>query len=107
MKSTDNDITIAISAGGNNTDHLLHIIIGSVVGSAMLLAIVVCGFFISVKIYCSKKSATSSQASADLPVYECITSPVYECANPKVTPVMTENEAYTTSCKELRAYEIV
>ena len=70
------------------------------------MLLVVCGFFIAVIICRSKKGATASQASPDMPVYECI-HPVYECLNPTVTPVMTENEAYMTGCKELRAYEII
>jgi hypothetical protein len=56
---------------------------------------------------CSKKSTISGQDRPEQPVYETISGPVYEYLNPMVTPVMTENEAYTTGCKELSAYKII
>ena len=89
--------------------HLIYVITGSVVGSATLL---LCVLFVTAAVICIKlcfkKSVTLSQDGPDFPVYDSITSPVYECLNPIVlTSVMTENEAYNTSCKDVRVYEII
>jgi hypothetical protein len=100
--------TDTINASGNSTDHLIYIITGSVVGSAMLVVLFIAAVIICITL-CSKnsKSTISSQDRPDLPVYETISGPVYEYLNPTVTPVMTENEAYTTGCKEFSAYKII
>ena len=98
------------SRNNNNIEsHLVYVITGSVVGSATLLLCVlfVVAAVICIKL-CFKKSATLSQDGPDLSVYDSITSPVYKCFNPTVlTSVMTENEAYDTCCKNVRAYEII
>ena len=105
---------IIINAGSNNTDradHLIVIITGSVVGSVTLL--VVCGLFVSVLIclilrHHAKKDDVSNRDRPDVPVYECITGPVYEYLNPTgITSVMTENEAYNTCHSEIRVYDII
>ena len=102
--------THADNGSRNNAveSHQVNIIIGSVVGSAtLLLCVLFAATVICIKL-CFKKSATLSQdGPADLPVYDSITSPVYECLNPTVYTVMAENEVYNTSCKEVRAYEII
>ena len=93
----------------NNTveSHQVYIFIGSVVGSAtLLLCVLFAAAAICIKL-CFKKSATLSQDGPDLPAYDSITNPVYECLNPTVYTVMAENEVYNTSCKEVRAYEII
>ena len=79
------------------------------VGSATLLLCIlfVVAVVICIKL-CFKKNATLSQDGPDLSAYDSITSPVYKCLNPTVlTSVMTENEAYDTCCKKVRAYEII
>jgi hypothetical protein len=78
-----------------------------VIGSATLVVLFIAAVMIICITLCSKKSTISIQDRPDLPVYETISGPVYEYLNPTVTPVMTENEAYTTGCKELRAYKII
>lgn len=118
-----NFIYIDITSSNISEDHgcancPIYIITGSVVGIATLL--VVCGLLLAVMICIiihTNKTITSDEdryhhgrPDSSAPVYEDITSPtavVYECLNPMLTSVMTENEAYNTCCDEIRAYNIV
>ena len=80
------------------------------VGIATLL--VVCALLFAMMICIIIHSNKSDDSSRDhgrpeLPVYECISGPVYEHLNPTVISVMTENEAYNTCHKEIGAYDLV
>ena len=95
------DITNGGSNNVDNTDHLIYFITGSVVGSVTLL--VVCVLFVPVMICLilrchAKKDDVSNHDRPDVPIYECITGPVYEYLNlTAIISVMTENEAYNAS----------
>ena len=101
------DITNTGSNNTDSTDHLIYIITGSVVGSVTLL--VVCGLLIVPAMIClilrcrAKKDDISNYDRPDVPMYECITGPVYEYLNPTaIISVMTENEAYNTCRNKIR-----
>ena len=107
------DIINTSSNNTDSTDSFIYIIAGSVVGSISII-LVVCVLFIPVMIYLNilrchaKKDDVSSRDRPDVPVYECITDPIYNNLNPTaITSVMTENEAYNIFPNEIRVYNII